>query len=297
MIRRPSSSLPARATQSRLGRLGTVMVSAVLVPLLALSVAPATAGPVNPGSVRVLSYNIHHGEGLDGELDLQRIADEIEATGADVIGLQEVDNHWGDRSGWQDQAAELAELLDMHYAYGANLDLDPGEGQTERRQYGVAVLSRYPILSAQNHLLTNIEYPDRPTEQRGVLHTVINYRGAHLDFYNTHLDHQRAEQRISQVSEILDIVDQSRGTAILVGDLNTTPETTEVSMLTTDGPFVDAFGDSDGDFTYPAEDATKRIDYILAADALEITEPAVLTTQASDHLPIAATVSFRRPQR
>lgn len=273
------------------------MVSVVLVPLLALSVAPATADAAsNPGSITVLSYNIHHGEGLDGELDLQRIADEITATGADVIGLQEVDNHWGERSEWQDQAAALAELLDMHYAFGANLDLDPGEGQTHRRQYGTAVLSRYPIRSAQNHLLTNIEYPERPTEQRGVLHAVINYRGAHLDFYNTHLDHQRTEQRISQVNEILDIVAQSRGTAILVGDLNATPETPEVSMLT-DGPFVDAFAGSDGDFTYPAETPTKRIDFILAADALAITDAEVLSTQASDHLPITATVSFRRPQR
>lgn len=62
--------------------------------------------------VDVMTFNIHHAQGTDGVLDLQRIADVIEASGADVVGLQEVDRHYSARSDWVDQAAALAELLE-----------------------------------------------------------------------------------------------------------------------------------------------------------------------------------------
>lgn len=78
-------------------------------------------------STTVMSYNIHHGVGIDGQLSLQRIADVIRDSGAEIVGLQEVDRHYGERSDFKDQAKELADLLGYHYAYGANLDLEPGK--------------------------------------------------------------------------------------------------------------------------------------------------------------------------
>lgn len=273
----------------------TLAAAALGTAAAAVSPGSADASP-RDGRFRVLSYNIHHGVGLDGVLDLERIAAEIEATGADVVGLQEVDNHWGERSGWVDQASWLAQRLGMHHAYAANLDLDPAPGDTVRRQYGTAVLSRFEILSATNHLLTNLPYETRPTEQRGLLHVVVNVRGAHVDINNTHLDHQRAEQRISQVREVLAIVARQSGTAVVLGDLNATPETTEVRMLV-DAGLKDAFAGIAGAETYPAEAPTKRIDYLLVREALTITGQEVLTTEASDHLPITAALTVRRPQR
>ena len=53
--------------------------------------------------LRVASFNIHHGVGLDGKLDLDRIAEVVRSTGAEVVGLQEVDRHLSVRSGWIDQ--------------------------------------------------------------------------------------------------------------------------------------------------------------------------------------------------
>ena len=282
--------IPRRPRSPQLVRL----IAACAITLLTLGVAlPGTAAAERQQtiSVRALSYNMHAGVGLDGKPSLPLIAKEIKVSGADVVGLQEVDKHWGERSDWHDQATLLADRLGMHLAFGANLDLDPQPGHTERRQFGTAVLSRYPIVSAQNHLLTNIEYPEKPTEQRGLLHAVIDAPGQQVNFYNTHLDHQRAEQRISQVEEILEIVDSNPGPGILVGDLNAPPETEEVRMLT-EGPFVDAFAGSDGDFTFPAEDPIKRIDFLLAADVVSITDAEVMSSEASDHLPLIATVNL-----
>src|SRR3954468_9054249 len=120
--------------------------------------------------VKVMSYNIHHAVGEDNVLDLERIAKVIEDSGAEIIGLQEVDNHWSERSNFEDQAKWLAERLGIHYTYAANLNLYPLNAGEHRRQYGTALLSKYPIIDLQNHPLTKIGN----TEQRGLLETVIN---------------------------------------------------------------------------------------------------------------------------
>ncbi|MDQ3788793.1 MAG: endonuclease/exonuclease/phosphatase family protein, partial [Actinomycetota bacterium] len=152
-----------------------LLVLAVLAGTTLALAAPAAATPVRP--VTVLSFNIHHGAGEDGVYDLGRVADEIRRSGADVIGLQEVDRHYGARSQWADQPAELAELLGMHVVYAANLDLEPPAAGQPRRQYGTAILSRYPILESQNTLLPK----GRPgEEQRGLLEAVVNVRGVHV---------------------------------------------------------------------------------------------------------------------
>ena len=85
---------------------------------------------------------------MDGRLDLERIAGEIERGAADVIGLREVDRHWSSRSEFVDQAGWLARRLGVHVAYAANLDLVPLEPGQTRRQYGTAVLSRLPSSGA-----------------------------------------------------------------------------------------------------------------------------------------------------
>ena len=262
-------------------------VCAVAALTVGLSAAPATAAPEDT-DVRVMSFNIHHGADPADTLDLERIAGVIEDSGSEVIGLQEVDNNWSSRSDFQDQAAWLAERLGMHYAYAANLDRDSAAGQTERRQYGTAVLSEYPIISSENHLLANIEYAERPTEQRGLLEAVINVEGNHISFYNTHLDHQRSEQRQSQMEEILTVAEDSGRPAVLVGDLNAVPEAPEMTTILSQ--FSDVFAElgQDDAFTYPVENPNRRIDYILTKGDIEPLSAEVIDTDSSDHLPIIA---------
>jgi endonuclease/exonuclease/phosphatase family metal-dependent hydrolase len=264
------------------------LMSVCAVAALAVGVAaPAAAAPADT-DVRVMSFNIHHGADPADNLDLERIAGVIEESGAEIVGLQEVDNHWSSRSDFEDQAAWLADRLGMHYAYAANLDRDPAAGQTERRQYGTAVLSEYPIISSENHLLTNIQYAQRPTEQRGLLETVINVEGNHISFYNTHLDHQRSEQRQSQVKEILAITEQSGRPAVLVGDLNAVPGTPEMDTILSQFSDVFAALGQEDDFTYPVENPNRRIDYILTKGAIEPLAAEVIDTDSSDHLPLIA---------
>ncbi|MBO1579116.1 endonuclease/exonuclease/phosphatase family protein [Bacillus sp. XF8] len=242
----------------------------------------------NKTDIKVMSYNIHHGEGTDAILDLKRIAEVIKQSDADIIGLQEVDNHFSERSNFEDQAKWLANYLGMKYTYAANLDYEPLQGGEHRRQYGTTVLSKYPILSSQNHLLTNILYPVNPTEQRGLLETVINVKGNHVHFYNTHLDNKRAEQRNLQIREILDIAKQKEGTSIFVGDFNATPESAEMLKMTEQYKDVFAVLGQDGDYTIPVDNPNRRIDYIFTSEDVKIRTGEVIDTFASDHLPITA---------
>ena len=105
----------------------------------------------------VMTYNIHHGEGTDGKVDIERIAAVIKQADPDLVALQEVDQKVK-RSGQIDQPAELARLTGLHVVFGGNLPLEGGE-------YGNAVLSRFPIKRHENHSLPRTD----GGEQRGVL--------------------------------------------------------------------------------------------------------------------------------
>ena len=103
--------------------------------------------------MRVVTYNIRFGWGLDGRVDLERIADGVRD--ADIIALQEVERFWL-RSGMTDQPAELATLLnDYHWVYGPAFDVDASERGTDgridnrRRQFGTMVLARWLIQTSR----------------------------------------------------------------------------------------------------------------------------------------------------
>ena len=75
--------------------------------LLAMLLFGQSADAARPLAIRVLSYNIHHGEGVDGKLDLQRIARVITSVKPDLVALQELDRNTT-RTEKVDQPAVLA---------------------------------------------------------------------------------------------------------------------------------------------------------------------------------------------
>ncbi|MEU4895865.1 endonuclease/exonuclease/phosphatase family protein [Streptomyces sp. NPDC044780] len=235
--------------------------------------------------LRVATFNIHHGASPADVLDLERVAQVIEALGVDVIGLEEVDRYWR-RSGFADQPAWLGERLGMRYAFGANLDLDPEEPGRPRRQYGTAVLSRRPILS-----WTNTHLPLVPGhEQRGLLRATLDVGGTRVTFAVTHLQHDDGQERERQSARIAELLGPNPGRTVLVGDLNATSEAPEIRTLT--GVLDDVWtkaGTGDG-FTYDAADPHARIDYLLASHDIGPLAAEVVTVdpEASDHLPVVS---------
>jgi endonuclease/exonuclease/phosphatase family metal-dependent hydrolase len=135
-------------------RIGSTLVALLAAP--AIVAPPAGAKQAPPVKFKVATYNIHAGTGEDGVFDLTRTAGVLRALDTDVIGLQEVDVHWAARSGFADEARQLAHRLGMRVFFAPIYDLDPAQASAPRRQYGVAVLSRYPVLSAENHEITRL---------------------------------------------------------------------------------------------------------------------------------------------
>jgi endonuclease/exonuclease/phosphatase family metal-dependent hydrolase len=246
-----------------------------------------------------MSYNILHGAGEDGVFDLSRTAVAIRAQHPDVVGLQEVDQHWGDRSDFVDEPAALASMLHMHVFFGEIYDLAPLTTGDPDREYGVAILSRFPILHAVNHDITRLSTQDpNPTPQPapGFPEVVINVRGVLVHVFDTHLDYRGDPSvRELQVADTVAIMSAAGGRQILVGDFNAEWDAPELAGLHHYG-LVDAWsvtGRPDGD-TYPSGAPTERIDHITVNPGITVRDAAVPITLASDHRPVVADLAIPR---
>ncbi len=251
-----------------------------LLPLLAL-VTVALAQPV---TLRVMSYNLHHGEGLDGKLDLERIAKVILDAKADVVGLQEVDRGV-ERTQKRDLPAELAKLTGLTVQFDKNIPHQGGE-------YGNAVLTRFPIKRAKNTHLKSFANG----EQRGVQQLVLDVHGHEVLFMNTHLDARRDPvEREHSATELRAIVAAAGAMpVILVGDFNaapTAPSIAAVREFLTDS--WTAMSHEPG-FTIPVKKPSKRIDYVwITRTSINPAKMDVLYSEASDHLPIVAELRLK----
>lgn len=265
---------------------------------IATSVAPpASAGPPSV-ELRVASYNIHAGSGVDGVFDLERTAAAIAETGADVVALQEVDQHWGERSRNLPLARELAERLGMHARFAPIYSLDPIESGGPRREYGVAVLSRYPVVEFTNHELTRLSTQDPgagPEPMPGFAEAVVQVRGARVHVYSTHLDYRPDPAvRATQVAETVDILaeDGEHATQVLLGDFNALPDAPELAPLWTRVRDTFAVAGSGDGSTFPAQAPDRRIDYATVSQRVVVRSATVpgsaLAREASDHRPVVA---------
>ncbi|MYS33811.1 endonuclease/exonuclease/phosphatase family metal-dependent hydrolase [Streptomyces sp. KhCrAH-43] len=276
----------------------------VAAGLLGAALAPpATAAGHGPGPsvpLRVATYNIHAGAGMDNVFDLDRQAAALRALDADVIGLQEVDVRWGDRSEWRDLAAELGRRLRMHVSFAPIYSLDPVEEGGPRREFGVAVLSRYRIVSAENHDLTRLSTQDPnpvPAPAPGFGEVVLKVRGLPVHVYATHLDYRADPSvRVAQVADTRRIMAQDQRAErrpvrqILLGDFNAPPTAPELAPLWKELTDIEPGGP-----TYPAQDPVQRIDYVaVSKDTVRVRSAAVAETLASDHRPVVADLSLRR---
>ncbi len=274
-----------------------VLAAAALVTVCALFVgAPAEAIKPRTVHLRVATYNIQAGMGADGVFDLDRTAAAIVALDADIIGLQEVDVHWNARSRFTDVASELAQRLEMRVFFAPIYSLDPLSEDAQRREFGVAVLSRLPIVSTENHEITRLSTQEPnpvPKPAPGFPEVVVSARGIRVHVYNTHLDYRtNPAVRAAQVADMLAITGADRGPKILLGDFNAIATAPELAPLWTG--FADAWGDAAGGETYPAATPDRRIDYITASAGTRFCGAQVVDTLASDHRPVVAELIVRR---
>jgi len=258
-------------------------VSSVIL-LLAMLLSGSPLEAARPLVIRVLSYNIHHGEGVDGKLDLQRIAGVITSVKPDLVALQEVDRNTT-RTGKVDQPAVLSRLTGMQVLFEQNIPFGGGS-------YGNAILSRYPVKSHRNHSMPRHENG----EQRGALEAEIVLPGKHgtLLFWSTHLDHRPdPTERLASARALEKIVQEKPGIpGILAGDLNSQLDGTVLPI------FLRGWTNSNGlkaRPTVPVAIPRRQIDFILyrPKDRWRVKSVQVLDEQvASDHRAILSVLEF-----
>ncbi|QDV08982.1 Endonuclease/Exonuclease/phosphatase family protein [Planctomycetes bacterium Poly30] len=257
------------------------------LPLLLLITASCSALRLgagdDPTSLRVVSYNIRHGVGMDGELDLERTAAVLEALRADVILLQEVDERC-DRSGGVDQASALGERLGMDPAFAPFMDFGGG-------RYGLAILSRLPIDSSEV-----ITLPPGQREPRSALAVVVRKGRQPVRVVNAHLDWLEDDtERFAQATHLSDAIAAMDPTipTVFGGDLNDAPKSrTVLAFERAELPWharfrrIGPFG-----YTFPSDEPARSIDHFLVAPSNLWSTAEVQVVRepmASDHRPIVA---------
>jgi len=221
---------------------------------------------------------------MDKKLDLQRIADVINQERPDLVALQEVDRGVKRTEG-KDEIAELAAMTRMQPAFAHNIDYQGG-------QYGVAILSRFPITHIDHRKYEN----RRVAERRGMLHVEVDVSGKVLHFVSTHLDYQFADGRLFEAEQLLRFLDEVKAPLIIAGDFNDEPTGSTYKLML--GQLSDAWintrAKGDG-LSYPADKPVKRIDYLFArpAERIKTKRAWVVNTLASDHLPVVADLEIR----
>lgn len=243
--------------------------------------ASAAIAATSATDLRVVSYNIRHGRGMDDTVNLPRTAAVLRTLTPDIVGLQEVDE-LVQRSGRVDEAATLGRALGMEHAFGSFMDYQGG-------RYGLAILSRFPIVRS-----FGVDVP-KGNEPRIALVAELRLPGGRsVMAINVHFDWVQDDTfRFAQASRLSQYLDTLSLPYILLGDFNDEPGSRTIALFQRRA--VEAKKPADDHFTFSSTAPTKEIDFVFAAPAgawrvrgaRPVTEP-----MASDHRPVVALLTL-----
>ena len=234
--------------------------------------------------LRVVTFNIYHGATMNGNFDLDYIANVIRDADPDLVALQEVDFLTGRAKGY-DLATELGWRLKMVPLFARAMFYDGGE-------YGEAILSKFSFVTTRNVLLpfTGDREPRAAVEVITVLPS-----GDTIAFIGTHLDHTSDEtDRILQVRMLNEVFAHGRYPAILAGDLNAVPGSVPIGIL--EELWGTAYDRVSPVPTYPSGNPVRKIDYVMFRPEERwrvISAEVIQDSVASDHCPYLVVLELK----
>lgn len=253
-----------------------------LAVILSLTLAlSAHAQQARSFTLRVLTYNIYHGEATDGSINMDLLASVINEVKPDLVALQEVDKNT-QRTGEIDMTGELSERTGLTGYFVKHRDYQGGE-------YGNAILSRFPV----THVDALEGYHSTPSIITFAFATVKLAPGVEILFSSSHLS-TRIEDRKEQARQLLNyyMKEKKRAPMVLTGDFNAEPQHDEIKLLLTE--FAEA--DTTHAPTFSARTGPqKKIDFILypRTGSWEVLETRVLCREdASDHCAVFAVLRY-----
>lgn len=232
-------------------------------------------------SIRILSINTR----MSGQMvsySVTPFKDYIKQYDPDFVMLQEVDYRTARNNG-RDFSTELASELGYFSAFGYALQYVQGE-------YGVAILSKYPIEKIANTQLTG--NATEMKEKRTVLYidVIMPTTEKKVRMAVTHLDHSTDAVRLSMVQQLNAAIGTSVPT-LLTGDFNAKPIESAISMGMVSWQRI-----CNDNSTYPASSPSSKIDYIFAKpiDRWTVKSFRLLTNTSSitDHCALLADVEL-----
>lgn len=231
--------------------------------------------------IKFMSYNTQHCLNfITQEIDYDIIVNTIVQCGADVVGLQEILDEGTDPA-FKAQAKILAERLGFYYYFAKAIDFG------ENNPYGIALISRYPILSAEVVFI-----PDPPVrkydgyyETRVLLKTVIDVAGG-LNVLVSHFGLNPDEQE-NAVQTVIPNLPENR--CVFMGDLNMEPDNPILA------PIMQRLYDtaqlfSSPKLSFPSDAPRMKIDYIFVSEDLKVESADIPEIVSSDHRPHLATI-------
>lgn len=237
------------------------------------AVSAQVSAPKEGQRLRIMSYNIHNGTGLDGQRDLERIAAVIHREDPDVVAIQEADS-MTERSGSVDMMKVLGQYTGMYPVFGAAIPYQGGK-------YGVGILSREKPLN----------WYTLPLPGQGERRVLLIAEFEKYVFCATHFSLTEAD-RLASLPLLNGAVEKYRKPVFLAGDLNAHPDDAVIQKLKEKfQPLTDQ-----RKMTFPADKPTECLDYIWGMKGEGIPSYAgiqsrvVEETIASDHRPLYAEV-------
>ena len=237
-------------------------------------------GPVQ--RVRIATYNIHKGRGLDGRIRIERIARVLGEIHADIVALQEVVSREG-RSAEDHQARFLADQFAYFYAIGETRKYRGGS-------YGNVILSRWRFERARH---ADLSVSGR--EERGVLRTDIRLGRQLVHVFNVHLgtSHRERKKQARRLIEpdLLKAMDIT-GPRVVLGDFNEWTRGLVTRTLTSEFRLTDLRAHLRRSRAYPSGLPLLHLDHIYYDHHFEVESARFhrsrLSLVASDHLPLVA---------
>ena len=234
--------------------------------------------------IKFMSYNTQHCLNfITKEIDFDIIADTIKKCEADIIGLQEIRDE-GQDADYQSQAKIIAEKLGYHYYYFAEAIRLEGVNP-----YGNAIISRYPIISAETIMIPDPEIKkyDGYYETRCLLKATIDVRNG-LNVLVSHFGLNPDEQE-NAVETVVSNMPKEH--CVLMGDFNMEPDNQILN------PIMQGLQDTAKFFStyklsFPSDTPEVKIDYIFVSKDLKVEYADIPEIISSDHRPHVATIEL-----
>lgn len=192
----------------------------------------------------IMSFNIRHGKGMDGNVDFSRIAKEISLVQPDVVALQEVDNGTA-RIGGSDSPKTIARLAGDYAGYFASaMDFDGGK-------YGNAILTKTPPVHYTYYPLPGAEEP------RVIL--ILEFEKFYIGSVHMSLDKDSRIAACRQLAQIAKKAIDKDKLFFIAGDFNLEPNSMEMRILAENFAILSAYEIK----TFPSDNPDRTLDYIM----------------------------------